>query len=173
MAGLHFIRGNRNQVIASKSLPILADMAGRTPVHYAAKIGHEILENLFGAEIDKKKNAVNKIEREGMLPLHLAAQSGNAVEVVKILLPYTNEVNVRDKWGRTALYLVAENGSRDIVEILLGKNGNNPKAEINIECEDRLQRRTALHAAATSRLRNILAMLAGKDGKGLKLKDLD
>lgn len=166
MAGLHFIRGNRNQVIASKSLPILADMAGRTPVQYAAKIGHEILENLFGAEIDKKKNALNKIEREGMLPLHLAAQSGNAVEVVKILLPYTNEVNLRDKWGRTALYLVAENGSRDIVEILLGKNGNNPKAEIH-------QQRTALHAAATSRLRNILAMLAGKDGKGLKLKDLD
>lgn len=151
---LHYavITGNRTQIVESKVLPILADMAGRTPVHYAAKSGdYEILENLLGAEIGKKKDAANKLEREGMLPLHLAAQSGNAVEIVKFLLPYTNDVNLRDKWGRTALYLVAENGCRDIVEILLGKNKNDVKADISIICDDRLQRRTALHAATTSR----------------------
>ena len=173
---LHYavITGDRKQIVESKVLSILADMAGRTPVHYATKRGdYEILENLLGAEIGKKKDTANKIEREGMLPLHLAAQSGNFVEIVKLLLPYTNDVNLRDKWGRTALYLVAENRCRDIVEILLGKNNNDAKAEISIICDDRLQRRTALHAATTSRHHNILAMLAGKDGVGLKWKDLD
>ena len=166
--------GKRKQVIDSRYLPILADMAGRTPVHYAAKCGdHEILENLLGMEIDKKKDAANKIEREGMLPLHLAAQSGHAIGVVKLLLPYTNEINLKDKWGRTALYLAAENGSREIVEILLGKNGNNPQAEINIKCDDRLQQRTALHAAVASKHNSILAILAGMDGRGLNWKDLD
>lgn len=86
--------GNQNLVIESRSLPILADMAGRTPVHYAAKCGdHKILENLLGMEIDKKKDAANKIEREGMLPLHLAAQSGNAMGVVK-LLPYKSTLGI-------------------------------------------------------------------------------
>lgn len=55
---------NRNQVIASKSLPILADIVDRISVYYVTQSGVlEILENLFGMEIDKKKNAVRL--REG------------------------------------------------------------------------------------------------------------
>lgn len=69
--------------------------------------------------------------------MHLAAQSGNAVEIVKLLLQYTDEINLRDRWGRTALYLAAENGSIDIVKILLENNENNPKAKIDIECDNR------------------------------------
>ena len=166
--------GKRNQVIVSKSIPILADMAGRNPVHHAARCGdHEILEILLGTKIDKKNDAANKVESKGMLPLHLAAQSKNAVEVAKLLLPYTDDINLRDKWGRTALYLAAENGSRGIVGVLVGEYGDDPKAEINIECDYKLQRRTALHAAVASRHHSILAMIAGKDGRGLKWKDSD
>lgn len=57
--------------------------------------------------------------------------------------------------------------------ILLGNNENDPKAKIDIECDDRLQRRTALHAAAASRHHKILTILAGKDGRGLNWKDSD
>lgn len=105
--------------------------------------------------------------------MHLAAQSGNAVEIVKLLLQYTDEINLRDRWGRTALYLAAENGSIDIVKILLEDNENNPKAKIDIECDNRLQRRTALHAASASRHHSILTLLAGKNGRGLSWKDSD
>lgn len=165
------------QVRESKSLPILADMAGRTPVHYAAKCeNHSILQALLGTEKiqrEQGRDAANEIEREGMLPLHLAAQSANAVEIVELLLPYTNDINLRDKWGRTALYLAAENGSNNIVKALLGENENDPKAKIDIECDDRLKRRTALHIAAASRHHNILTVLAGKDGRGLNWKDSD
>ena len=166
--------GKRNQVYASKSLPILADMVGRNPVHHAARCGdHEILVVLLGTRIDKKKDAANKVESKGMLPLHLAAQSENAVEVAKLLLPYTDDINLRDRWGRTALYLAAEKGSRGIVGVLVGEDGDDPKAEINIECDHKLQRRTALHAAVACRHHSILAILAGKDGRGLKWKDLN
>lgn len=176
---LHYAvtKGNPEQVKESKSLPILADMAGRTPVHYAAKReSHSILQALLGTEKKQReqgRDAVNEVDREGMLPLHLAAQSRNAVEIVNLLLPYTNDINLRDRWGRTTLYLAAENGPRNIVEILLGKNENDQKAKIDIECDERLQRRTALHVAAASRRHYILTELAGKDGRGLKWKDSD
>ncbi|MCJ1342203.1 hypothetical protein MMC31_000383 [Peltigera leucophlebia] len=176
---LHYavITGNIEQIKESKSLPILADMAGRTPVHYAAqRKSHLVLQALLGTEKTPKeegRNAANEVEREGMLPLHLAAQSGKVVEIVSLLLPYTDEINLRDKWGRTALYLAAENGSLDIIKVLLGNDKNNPEAKIDIECNDRLQRRTALHAAAASKHHNILTMLAGKDGRGLNWKDSD
>lgn len=118
---LHYAVTTRKleQIKESKSLPILADMAGRTPIHYAAqRESHLILQALLGTEKIQKeqgRDAANEVKREGMLPLHLATQSGNAMEIVKLLLQYTNEINLRDRWGRTALYLAAENGSIDTV----------------------------------------------------------
>lgn len=165
--------GKLEQIKESKSLPILADMASRTPVHYAAqRESHLILQALLGTEKIQKeqgRDAANKAKREGMPPLHLTAQPGK----VKLLLQYTDEINLRDRWGRTALYLAAENGSIDIVKVLLGDNENNPKAKIDIECNNRLQRRTALHAASASRHHSILTLLAGKNGRGLSWKDSD
>lgn len=169
--------GKQEQVKESKSLPILADMVGRTPVHYAAKCeSHSVLQALLGTKNTQReqgRDAANEVEGKGMLPLHLAAQSGSAGEIVKLLLSYTNDINFRDKWGRTALYLAAENGSENIVEILLGKNEDDQKAKIDIECDDRLKRRTALHVAAASRHHNILSLLAGKDGRRLNWKGSD
>lgn len=69
--------------------------------------------------------------------------------------------------------MAAGNGSREIVEILLEMNGNNPRADISIKCDDRLHQRTALHAAVASKHHSILAKLAGIDGMELNWKDLE
>lgn len=98
--------GKLEQVKDSKSLPILADMAGRTPVHYAAKCNsHLILRALLGTEKMQKeqgRDAANEVESEGMLPLHFAAQSGGAAEIVELLLPYTNFYQPQGQMGENA-----------------------------------------------------------------------
>lgn len=71
------------------------------------------------------------------------------------------------------MYLTVENRSNNIIKILLKKNKNDPKAKIDIKCNNWLQQRTALHIAAASRHYSILNLLACKDDRGLNWKDFD
>ena len=52
---------------------------------------------LLEIRIDQKKDAANKVKSKKMLPLYLTAQLENAVKVAKLLLPYINNINLRDR----------------------------------------------------------------------------
>ncbi|MDP0561760.1 MAG: ankyrin repeat domain-containing protein [Candidatus Endonucleobacter sp. (ex Gigantidas childressi)] len=54
-------------------------------------------------------------------PLHTAIMS-NQVEVVKYLLEQGAEVNVENGFGKCPLVVAAQNGRKDIIELLLGYN---------------------------------------------------
>ena len=71
------------------------------------------------------------------------------------------------------MYLAADKRSRGIVEVLVGKDRNDSKAEINFKCDYKLQQKMVLYAAIAYRYHNILAILARKNERSLKWKDLD
>lgn len=52
---------------------------------------------------EQGRDAANEVESEGMLPLHFAAQSGGAAEIVELLLPYTNFYQPQGQMGENAL----------------------------------------------------------------------
>lgn len=74
------------------------------------------------------------------------------------------DVNARDTFGRTPLYVAAENGRRDIVQYLISKG-----AEVNAVKQDGY---SPLHAAIQSRHKNIAEMLINK-GANVNLKAQD
>ena len=53
----------------------------------------------------------------GSTPLYLAACNGH-IEIVKFLVPLTDNPNTKDVYGRTPMCLVAEEGHTEIVKYL-------------------------------------------------------
>ncbi|KAI3337266.1 hypothetical protein HD806DRAFT_518169 [Xylariaceae sp. AK1471] len=89
---------------------------GETPLHYAAKNGHEAVVRLLlksGVEIDSK--AMGELGR-GETPLHYAAENGHEA-VVRLLLDNGAEIDLggTGKWGETPLHYAAENGHEAVM----------------------------------------------------------
>jgi len=61
------------------------------------------------------------LNKDGMTPLHLAAQVGSA-EIVQILLPawwrLRADIAARDGAGKTALQLAEERGDTEVLKVL-------------------------------------------------------
>lgn len=53
-------------------------------------------------------------------PLHVAATK----DVVEVLLAHKADINARDKYGETPLYVAAERGEKDVVELLLARGAD-------------------------------------------------
>lgn len=66
------------------------------------------------------------------------------------------------------MYLAADKRSRGIVGVLVRKDRNDLKVEINFKCDYKLQQKMVLYAAIAYRYYNILAILARKDERSLK-----
>jgi ankyrin repeat protein len=93
------------------------DNNGHTPLHVAVWDGHkDVVELLLanGAEVDARGNTGT--------PLHWAARMGNKV-VVELLLSKGAAVNALDKSGSTALHLAAEDGHKEVAELLRQHDG--------------------------------------------------
>ena len=89
----------------------------------SSKIGKEIIIYLIdnGADINQITSGM-----EGRSPFFLACKYG-LLEYVKYMMELKPDVNVRDRFGQTAVYFVSQNGDIEIIELLISQ-----KADLNI-----------------------------------------
>ncbi len=107
-------RANGRRLINAKNL------AGKTPLHEAARIGdREFLVMLLRAGAD-----VNAADETGATPL-VDAVTATSAEIAKVLLEYGASPLIQDMYGRNAFHAAAENADADIIA-MLRKAGANP-----------------------------------------------
>ena len=100
--------------------PDIKDSDSQTPLHWAARNGHEAVVRLLldsGADPDIE-------DIYGRTPLHLAAWNGHEV-VTKLLLDNGADPDVKDDDGETPLHCAASDGHEAVVKLLLD-NGADP-----------------------------------------------
>lgn len=90
---------------------------GRTPLLYAAKLGHApMVERL----LERGNFDPSLSDREGGTPLWWAAKNGHEVVVQQLLDDYSTDPDSGDVDRRTPLLCAAENGHEGVVRRLLG-----------------------------------------------------
>jgi ankyrin repeat protein len=89
---------------------------GDTPLYVAAMRGRVAVAELL---IAKGADVNTKVQAEGVAgtPLHEAAYHGN-VDLAQLLITKGAEINAKDQNGNTPLDIAAQNGHKDIVELL-------------------------------------------------------
>ena len=121
MAPLHQAVANSAEPIALELLHAGADVRGKTaaegltPLHLAARGGHDALARLLiarGGEVSARAN-------DGRTPLHLAAKHGRE-NTAKILLDNGADAKAKDKKFLTADYEAAKAKHPRVVELILG-----------------------------------------------------
>ncbi|XP_067661991.1 ankyrin-3-like [Haliotis asinina] len=96
------------------------DCIGRTPMMWAATERHRDVVQLL---VTNGAN-MSLVDRFGINILHSACLGGD-VEVVKHVLSQNMlDINSREQCGRTAVMLAAENGHKDVVEMLVDKGAD-------------------------------------------------
>lgn len=99
----------------------LADENGKTEVHWAAANGLTALVQKFlllTQESPKLRQAQIAPDRQGRTPLHHAAMS-NGVEVVRVLLEFGLNPNLRDESGKIPFLYMAKSGLSPAARMLL------------------------------------------------------
>uniref|UniRef100_A0A8C1B9J1 Ankyrin repeat domain 28b n=1 Tax=Cyprinus carpio carpio TaxID=630221 RepID=A0A8C1B9J1_CYPCA len=154
-----------------KTVLVLKDNCGYTPLHWACYNGHDacvelLLEHdvfqkpegnsfspLHCAVINDNESAaemlietlgpaiVNATDSQTRTPLHAAAYTDH-VECLQLLLGHNAQVNAIDMLGKTALMMAAENGQTNAVEVLV----SSAKADLTLQDA---HRNTALHLACS------------------------
>jgi ankyrin repeat protein len=121
------------------------------------------LFKLFDVFIERQWLDVNKVDDDGLLPIHWAIRNefepGDVQSTVRRLLKNGASVNVKDKDGRTPLYYACHYGNLQVVQLLVSKH-----AQLN---DINKERETALIAACRKHRHNIVPYLvkAGSDVK--------
>ncbi|KAI9736241.1 MAG: hypothetical protein M1834_001127 [Cirrosporium novae-zelandiae] len=136
------------------------DSTGRTPLHYAVMRGEKKVVELLLKECTKIEQA-----SDGMLPWHLAAKFGKTEVMETFLTQYRLnklDINILDKWGRSALHLAASGGHVIVVKQLL-------EATASVNGRDKFNR-TALHVAAYYRYVEVVEELC-KAGADIELTE--
>ncbi|XP_067658334.1 ankyrin repeat domain-containing protein 50-like [Haliotis asinina] len=110
---------------------------GRTPVMMAARFGHRDVFDLLvreGADVSLVDENRNNI-------LHVACIGGHADMVKHVLSKKVADINSRDQYGRTPVMMAAENGHRDVFDLLVREG-----ADVSLVHENR---NNILHVACS------------------------
>ena len=128
------------------------DLAGNTPLVWAAKNGHEGVVKILLGRGDINPNKLGCSDRT---PLWCAASNGHE-GVVKMILGRNNvNPNKPDNHRQTPLQVAARNGHEEVVKILLGRDDVNPDEPDN-------HRQTPLQVAAWNGHEGVVKMLLGR-----------
>ncbi|KAF9773472.1 hypothetical protein IL306_008713, partial [Fusarium sp. DS 682] len=111
----------------------LVDVSCETAIHHAARYGKVSLV----VKLLKLGEHINKRDRDGKTPLHLASK-----DVVPVLVASGADINARDSYNRTPLHDIASKGLIHEMRLLL-RSGAEIFALTN-------ERKTILHAALES-----------------------
>ena len=104
------------------------DNKGLTPLHYAAKKGHEeVCEVLIYAAKEK-----NPKDENGITPLHFAAENGHK-EICSIILEEIEDKNPKSKKGNTPLHFAAKYGHEEVCLLIIEDIKNISKIRIPIK----------------------------------------
>ncbi|XP_018720247.2 ankyrin-1 isoform X2 [Eucalyptus grandis] len=128
-----------------------ADEYGRTPLHYAAHLGHlEATKHL----LEMNCSVAYIPNKEGMCAFHVAAKQGH-VKIMDELIDHCPDVHeLHDEKGRTALHVAVVSGRTRVVKYILG----NKKFQELINIPDE-EGNTPLHLAANCGKDEILMTL--------------
>jgi len=118
---LYLLRDNR---VSKKYLP--EPYAG-PEIHIAAMQGDMGRIKLI---LSEKPELLNKTDKYGNYPLHLAAYKGHA-EIVQFFILEGVNINVRNNFGGTALLVASCAGETEVVEVLISSG-----ADTNLVIED-------------------------------------
>ncbi|CAB0043268.1 unnamed protein product, partial [Trichogramma brassicae] len=104
----------------------LVPETGDSPLHLAARYDHkEVMECLLRSGANP-----NLANRDKWTPLHTISRYGRYVDTAKRLFEISDEVNrpvqinARDEFGQTPLYLAVENASQEMFAVLLRRGAN-------------------------------------------------
>jgi ankyrin repeat protein len=138
------------------------DFCGRTPLSWAAEIGHEAIVKLLLAI-----NSVDPDSRDndGQTPLSWAAQQGHEVIVKLLLLTNGVDPNSKDRSGFTPLVQAAMAGQENIVKLLLMMDS------IDINAKDSCGETPLLRAVIEGQ-EDIVKLLLTIDGVNSDFKDV-
>ncbi|ELW63548.1 Espin-like protein [Tupaia chinensis] len=113
------------------------DASGVSPLHLAARFAHPLLVEWLLHE----GHAATLETREGALPLHHAAVSGDLTCLKLLAAAHGSGVNQRTRSGATPLYLACQEGHLHLAQFLVKDCG----ADVHLRALDGMN---ALHAAA-------------------------
>jgi ankyrin repeat protein len=148
------------QLLADGCDPNKSCRDGETPLHLAARRGHEnvlVLLLEYGAKINAKNI-------QGHTSLHSAVQYGGNISVVQILLNHGADVNTADNHGDTPLFSAVFDGHGDIACLLVERGAR-------VEDSDNEMHQTPLHRAAWNEDGPLLDFLL-KHGANIDAKNI-
>lgn len=137
-------------LIQHKADPTVKDNNGYTAVHYAvAGRNFQALSSLLSAV--GTKFPLYGSDMPPTTPLHLSARNGN-LEILRMILPYFPDTNIKTAQGSTPLLLAAKEGHAHCVQMLLRYG-----AKVNLT--DRVSEMSPVHWSAKNGHVHCLALL--------------
>lgn len=117
------IEGDREKIarlLEAGSNPNKATKDGKSPLHYAVKLGHgDICDMILDAGAQ-----LNPRDKELKTPMFDALSSPNPKKMVDFLLEAGVSADIEDSQGRIPLHAAAESGSTDVIKSLAAKTAN-------------------------------------------------
>ena len=112
---------NHGAPLSSEGLEKLTPLMLAAAYNPNASITEALIKALAG-------NGINSADKQGRTPLHFAAVSNESPEVARALLRHGANANVRDRSGKTPLWMAANRSDARIVRLLLdaGARVNDP-----------------------------------------------
>ena len=113
-------------LIQHKANPCMTNKGGESPLYLALRFSHSLASDLINRGAD-----VNTIDYLGNSPLHDQVLTASTENVAFLLSQKSIQVNIKDKLGRTPLFLAIMFSHYQTISLLL-HNGANPNEPSNI-----------------------------------------